>query len=81
MLDNPFSEEIFPNIQYKPPLAQLEAICSCRMAFYFGEETDTHLATASFQVVAESNEVSPQPPLLQTKQRQFPQPLLIRLVL
>ncbi|KAK4808358.1 hypothetical protein QYF61_026961 [Mycteria americana] len=28
MLDNPFSEEKFPNIQSKPPLAQLEAISS-----------------------------------------------------
>ena len=28
MLDNPFGEEIFPNIQSKPLLAQLEAISS-----------------------------------------------------
>ncbi|KAK1202130.1 FUT8 fucosyltransferase, partial [Pygoscelis papua] len=49
--------------------------------YYLGEETNTHLATTPFQVVVESNEVSPQPPLLQTKQPQFPQPLLIRLVL
>ena len=26
MFDNPFSEEIFPNIQSKPPLLQLEAL-------------------------------------------------------
>ncbi|KAK4811179.1 hypothetical protein QYF61_019810 [Mycteria americana] len=49
MLDNPFGEEIFPNIQSKPPLVQLEAISSCLMACYLGEETDTHLATTSFQ--------------------------------
>ncbi|KAK4825477.1 LOW QUALITY PROTEIN: hypothetical protein QYF61_027632 [Mycteria americana] len=46
-----------------------------------GEETDPHLSTTSFQVVVETNKVSPQPPFLQTKQPQFPQPLLIRLVL
>ncbi|KAK4830836.1 hypothetical protein QYF61_013765 [Mycteria americana] len=63
MLDNPFSEEFFPNIQSKPPLAQLEAISSHPITF------------------VESDEVSPQPPFLQTKQPQFPQPLLIRLVL
>ncbi|NXK53069.1 TNPO1 protein, partial [Chauna torquata] len=42
-----------------------------------GHEADTNLATASFQVVIESYVVSPQHPLLQTKQPQFPQPLLI----
>jgi len=77
MLDNPFTEEISPNIQSKPPPAQLEAISSCCLE----EETDTHLATTSFQVVVESHKVSPQPPFLQTEQPQFPQPVLKRLVL
>ncbi|KAK4830892.1 hypothetical protein QYF61_013821 [Mycteria americana] len=81
MLDNPLGEDIFPNIQSEPPLAQLEAISSCPIASYFGEKTDTHLTTTSFQVVVESHKVSPQPPFLQAKQPQFPQPLLIRLVL
>ncbi|KAK4829045.1 hypothetical protein QYF61_001850 [Mycteria americana] len=65
MLDNPFSEEKFPNIQSKPPLAQLEAISSRPITCYLGEETNPHLSTASFQA----------------KQPQLPQPLLIRLVL
>ncbi|KAK4817687.1 hypothetical protein QYF61_025779 [Mycteria americana] len=65
MLDNPFSEVKFPNIQSKPPLVQLEAISSCPITCYLGEETDPHLSTASFQA----------------KQPQVPQPLLIRLVL
>ncbi|KAK4827071.1 hypothetical protein QYF61_014145 [Mycteria americana] len=65
MLDNPFSEVKFPNIQYKPPLEQLEAISSRPITCYLGEETDPHLATTSFQA----------------KQPQFPQPLLTRLVL
>ncbi|KAK4831037.1 hypothetical protein QYF61_014969, partial [Mycteria americana] len=81
MLDNPFSEEKFPNIQSKPPLVQLEAISSCPITCYLGEETDPHLSTTSFQVVVESNKVSPQPPFLQAKQPQFPQPLLTRLLL
>ncbi|KAK4833008.1 hypothetical protein QYF61_027110 [Mycteria americana] len=81
MLDNPFSEEKFPNIQSKPPLAQLEAISSCPITCYLGEETNPHLSTTSFQVVVESNEVSPQPPFLQAEQPQFPQPLPISLVL
>ncbi|PKU29473.1 protein diaphanous hypothetical protein [Limosa lapponica baueri] len=55
MLDNPFSEEIFPNIQSKPPLAQLEAISSCPVACHLGDETDLHLTTTCFQVVAENN--------------------------
>ncbi|KAK4822676.1 hypothetical protein QYF61_019043 [Mycteria americana] len=65
MLDNPFSEEKFPNIQSKPPLAQLEAISSRPITCYLGEETDPHLSTTSFQA---------KPP-------QLPQPLLIRLLL
>ena len=40
MLDNPFGEEIFPNIQPKPPLVQLEAISSGAIASYLIEETD-----------------------------------------
>ncbi|KAK4819924.1 hypothetical protein QYF61_015299 [Mycteria americana] len=81
MLDKPFSEVKFPNIQSKPPLAQLEAISSCPITCYLGEETDPHLSTTSFQVVVEGNKVSPQPPFLQAKQPQLPQPLLIRLLL
>ncbi|KAK4828407.1 hypothetical protein QYF61_026161 [Mycteria americana] len=81
MLDNPLGEEKFPNIQSKPPLAQLEAISSCPITCYLGEETDPHLSTTSFQVVVESDEVSPEPPFLQAKQSQLPQPLLIRLLL
>ncbi|KAK4831914.1 hypothetical protein QYF61_020291 [Mycteria americana] len=81
MLDNLFGEEMFPNIQSKPPLTQLEAVSSHPITCYLGEETDPHLFTTSFQVVVESDKVSPQPPFLQTKPPQFPQPLLIRLVL
>ncbi|KAK4831235.1 hypothetical protein QYF61_016333 [Mycteria americana] len=55
MLDNPFSEVKFPNIQSKPPLAQLEAISSCPITCYLGEETDPHLSTTSFQIVVESD--------------------------
>ncbi|KAK4820044.1 hypothetical protein QYF61_017857 [Mycteria americana] len=76
MLDNPFSEEFFPNIQSKPPLAQLEAVAPRPITCYLGEETDPHLTTTSFQVVVESDKVSPQPPFLQ-----FPQLFFIRLVL
>ena len=81
MLDNSFGEEIFPNIQSKPPLLQLEPISSHPITFYLGSETDTQLATTSFPVVVENTKVSPQPPCLQTKHPQFCQPLLTRLVL
>ena len=81
MLDNPFSEEIFPNTQSKPPLAQVEDVFSRVVTCYLQKETDTHLTTTSFQVVIESRKVPSQPPLLRTKQLQLPQPLLITLVL
>jgi len=81
MVDHSFSKEIFPNIQSKPPLKHLEAIASRPITGYVGEETNTSLTTTSFEVVVESDKVSLQPPLLQTKQPQFPPPLPIRLVL
>ena len=59
---------------------QLEYFASCPVASYLGEETNTRLTTASFQVVIESDKVPPQPPLLQTAQLQLPQLLLIRSV-
>ena len=40
MLDNPLSEEFFPNIQSKPVLVQLEVISPCPIACYLGEETE-----------------------------------------
>jgi len=82
MPDHSLSKEIFRNIQSKPHLMQLEAISSCPIAGYLGEETtNTCLATTSFQVVVESNKVPIQPPLLQTKQPRFLQSLILRLVL
>jgi len=73
MSDHSFSKAIFPNVQSKPPQMQLEAISSHPIASYLGEETNTRLTTISFQVAVESDKVSPQPPLLQTKVSQFPQ--------
>jgi len=64
-------EEIVPNIQPEPPLAQRETITSHPMSSNFGEEIDPHLATTSFQIVAENGEVSPEPPLLQTEHPRF----------
>ena len=43
MPDHSFSKYIFPNIQSKPPLMQLEAIASRPITSYLGEETNTRL--------------------------------------
>jgi len=59
MPEHSFSKEILPNTQSKPPLMQLEAIASRPIASYLGEETNTCLTTTSFQIVVESNKVSP----------------------
>jgi len=64
--------------QPEPPLVQLEAILSHPIASYAGEEVNPHLTTTSFQAAVESDKVSPEPPLLQTEQCLFPQPLPIR---
>jgi len=42
------------------------------------EKRLTLLTTTTFQGVVEGKKISPEPPLLQTKQSQFPQLLLIR---
>jgi len=72
--DHLYGEESFPNVQLESPLAQLDAIPSSPISSYTGKEANPHLTTTSFQVV----KVSPEPPLLQTKQSQFPQLLLVR---
>jgi len=61
---SPLSKEIFPNIQSKLSLMQLEAIDSHPIADCFGGETNTCLTTTSFQVAAKSKKVPPQSPLL-----------------
>ena len=68
------------NIQPEPSLAQLKASTSCPVSSYLGKEANSHLTT-SFYAIVESDKVSPECPLLQTKQPQFPQTLLTRLVL
>lgn len=49
MPKNPCVEEIFPNVQFKLPLVQLDAISSCSLAYYLGEEAEPHVTTTSFQ--------------------------------
>jgi len=48
MPDHSSRKEIFPNIQSKPPLTQLEAIASRSVASYLGEDTNTRLTITSF---------------------------------
>jgi len=67
----------FPDIQSKPPLAPLEAISPHPVTCHQWEETNPIHPVITFQVLEESNKVSPQPPLPQTKQPQFLQSLLI----
>ncbi|TRZ19794.1 hypothetical protein HGM15179_007312 [Zosterops borbonicus] len=74
MFENFFHEEILAVAQNEPPLAQLEAISYCPVAGFLGEETDPHMATALFQVVVESNTVSPDSPFLQAEHLHLPQP-------
>ncbi|KAJ7426288.1 hypothetical protein WISP_17385 [Willisornis vidua] len=80
MPDHPLCKEFVPNTNLKPPLAEFKTMPSCLTDSCLGEETNPHLATTSFQVVVGSDEVTPEPPLLQAKQTQLCQPLLIRFV-
>jgi len=67
MSDNPFEEEIFPNIQSKGPLVQPEAASSHPITFTSEKRPTPHLAKTSFQVVVESTKVPLQPPFLQLR--------------
>ena len=67
MLANPFSEDFLPDVQLEPSLSQLEAVSSCPVASYLGEEADLHLVASSFQEVGGGDVVSPELPLLQAK--------------
>ncbi|KAF4789352.1 hypothetical protein TURU_152047 [Turdus rufiventris] len=80
MPDHPFSEKSIPNIQFKPPQVQVETISSHPVTCYLGEEMDPCLAVSSFQAV-QSDKIPPEPPFLQAKYPQLPQPLLTGLVL
>ena len=71
------SEKFFPIFQPEPPLAQLKAITSPSVAVT-GQQRPTPTSHNLLQGVADSNEVSPEPPLLHTEPSQFPQPLPIR---
>jgi len=64
--DHSLREKVFPYGQSKPPLIQLVAISSSPVCC-LGEEVKPLLTTTSLQEVVECNEVSPEPPLLQTK--------------
>ena len=66
-----------PAVQSKPPLVQLWTIPTCLIAGSQGEELSTSLSTSPPQGTAESTEVTPQPPFLQTRQTQSPQPLFV----
>jgi len=73
------SEKIFFLISnLKLPWRNLRHLLS--YCCYLGEEAEPHLATTSFQAGVDSNSISPEPPLLQTNQFQFPPPLLIILL-
>lgn len=68
MPEHSLGEEVFPTIQPESPLAQVEAIPSSLIACDVGEEADPHHATASFQILIESDKVFPKPPLFQSEQ-------------
>ena len=71
VFNNPFCKDVFPDIQPKPLLAQLEAISPCPVTCHKWEETNTTLAAITFQVFEERNKVSSPPPLPQAEQPQF----------
>jgi len=58
--DDSFREFVFPNIQPESPMVQLAAIPSSPITSYTGEEANSSLTITYFQVVLESDKVSPE---------------------
>lgn len=86
VFDNTFFEEIFPNIQPKLPWRSLRPFPLVLLLVPWEKRPIPTLlqppfSCTSFQVVVDSSKVSPESPLLWTKQPQFPQLLFLRLVL
>lgn len=54
LLEKPFGEEVFLNIQPKCFLAQMKDFSSCPIACLLEEETYTHLTWTSFQAVVKN---------------------------
>lgn len=67
----------FPIRHHSSEKKVFEAIPSRLITSYTGEEADPHVTKASFQGVAWSVKVSPEPPLFKTEQFQLPQLLLV----
>lgn len=72
MLDLCVGDKILSKIQSKTPLVQLEAISSCAVACFLGEETNPLLVIISFQGVVGSDKVPPEPSFLQAEHLQLP---------
>lgn len=53
VLHNLFGKEMFPNIQPKPPVAQLEAISLHLITWSLGEVPNPYLTIASFKATVE----------------------------
>jgi len=68
VLNNPFSKDVFPDIQPKLTLMQLEAISPRPVTCQQWEETNPALAVSTFQILEESKKVCPHPPFPHTKQ-------------
>lgn len=67
MFDNSCCEEIFNNIQTKPPLVQLEDFFSYTIGCKVREEPKPYRDTTFFQIVAERNKVIPELLFLQAE--------------
>ena len=59
VFSNPFCKEVVPDIQTKLTLVQLEVISPRPVTCHQGEETSPTLAVSTFQILEESNNVSP----------------------
>ena len=64
-------KKVFPDIQPKLTLVQLQAISPHPVTCHQWEEINPALAVSTFQILEESKKVSPQPSFPQTKQPQY----------
>ena len=81
VLRHPQREEFLPHVQLELPLLQFVPIAPCPVTGHHWKESCPVLLTPTLQVFRGISKVPSQPSLLQAKQAQLPQPVLIGEVL
>jgi len=77
VLHRPQREEVLPHVQLELPVLQFVPVAPCPVTGHHCKESGPVLLTHTLQIFISISRVPSQPSLLQAKQAQLPQPLLV----